>query len=44
MYNTYVKRWVLNCRQRGQNPLQPTVVAVLQFLTLLYEEGKGIVP
>ena len=41
MYNTYVKRWVLNCRQRGQNPLQPTVVAVLQFLTLLYEKGKG---
>ena len=39
--NTYVKRWLLYCRQRGQNPLQPTVIAVLQLLTLLYEEGKG---
>ena len=29
------------CQQRGQVPLQPTVIAVLQFLTLLYEEGKG---
>ena len=40
-YNSYVKRWVLYCRQKGQNPLQPTVIAVLQFNTLLYEEGKG---
>ena len=32
---------VLYCHQRGQDPLPPTVIAVLQFLTLLYEEGKG---
>ena len=38
--NVYVKRWVLYCCQRGQDLLQPTVIAVLQFLTLLYEEGK----
>ena len=40
-HNTYVKRWFLYCHQRGQNPLQPSVIAVLQFLTLPYEEGKG---
>ena len=39
--NSCVKRWVLYCQQRGQVPLQPTVIAVLQFLTLLFEEGKG---
>ena len=39
--NTYVKRQILHCRQRGQDPLQPPVKAVLQFLTLPHEEGKG---
>ena len=35
------KRWALYCRHRGQDPFQPTVIAGLRFLTLLYEEGKG---
>ena len=39
-YNTCVERWVFYCRQGGQDPLQPTVIADLQFLTLLYEEPK----
>ena len=40
-HNTYVKRWVFYCCQRGWDPLQPTVTAVVQFLTMLYEEGTG---
>ena len=37
-YNTYGFCTVV---KGGQNPLQPTEIAVLLFLTLLFEEGKG---
>ena len=39
-HNTYVKCWVLYCHQLGTDPLQPTVIDILQFPASLYEDGK----
>ena len=40
-YATYIRRWLKYCDRREKSPLHPTEKMILEFLTNLYEEGKG---
>ena len=38
-YSTYLTKWQKFCNQRQISDIQPSVVSVLDFLTLLYQQG-----
>ena len=38
-YSTYITKWQKFCNQRQISHIQPSVVSVLDFLTLLYQQG-----
>ena len=38
-YSTYITKWQKFCNQRQISHIQPSVVYVLDFLTLLYQQG-----
>ncbi|CAH3177458.1 unnamed protein product [Porites lobata] len=38
-YSTYLTKWQKFCNQRQISHIQPSVVSVLDFLTLLYQQG-----
>lgn len=38
-YSTYITKWQKFCNQRQISHIQPSVVPVLEFLTLLYQQG-----
>ena len=38
-YSTYITKWQTFCNQRRISHFQPSVVSVLDFLTLLYQRG-----
>ena len=38
-YDTHVKKWLLFCSERETDPVQPTIGAAVEFLTILYESG-----
>ena len=38
-YSTYITKWQTFCNQRQISQIQPSVVSVLDFLTLLYQQG-----
>ena len=39
-YSTYITMWQKFCNQRQISHIQPSVVSVLDFLTLLYQQGR----
>ena len=41
-YSTYITKWENFCNQRQISHIQPSVVSVLDFLTLLYQQGLTI--
>ena len=43
-YSTYITKWQKFCNQRQISHIQPSVVSVLDFLTLLYQQGLHTVP
>ena len=38
-YKTYLQRWIQFCNKRKIDPVSPTVNTVIEFLTILYEDG-----
>ena len=38
-YSTYITKWQKFCNQRQISHIQPSVVSVLDFLTVLYQQG-----
>ena len=38
-YSTYITKWQKFCNQRQISHIHPSVVSVLDFLTLLYQQG-----
>ena len=38
-YKTYLERWIQFCSKRKIDPVSPTVNTVIEFLTMLYEDG-----
>ena len=38
-YSTYITKWQKFCNQKQISHIQPSVVSVLDFLTLLYQQG-----
>ena len=38
-YGTYITKWQNFCDQRQINPIQPSLGSVLDFLTVLYQQG-----
>ena len=40
-YQSYIRKWLHFCSQRGHNPLTPDVHLVVNFLTECYDSGLG---
>ena len=38
-YDTHIKKWLIFCGERQIDPVQPTIGAAVEFLTMLYEYG-----
>ena len=40
-YATTIKKWDVFCKQKQIDPLHPNLTEIIQFLTLLFREGRG---
>ena len=40
-YKLYFNKWCFYCEERKMNPLQPTTIEAIEFLTYLFEQGHS---